>query len=101
MLTCKNPMQTFAGIKEGVPVTIRYILKNESTETLNLKPSSSCGCSTPTLPKSQITPDEEMIMTVVFDSLGKKGVSEKSVFVSYDLNGAQKRLTLKFIASVE
>lgn len=100
-LVCKNPSQRLPSIKEGVPVTIEYFLVNETPETLDVRHlGSSCGCSTPSLPKSTIEPNEEMTMTVVFDTLGKKGLQEKNVWVNYKGDKFKGRVSMKFVIDV-
>lgn len=102
MLTCSNPSMIIQNIKEGTPVTIEYNLLNQGTVQYALKANASCGCSVPTLPKKTIDPGEELIMKVVFDSLGKTGVSEKNIYVNYhdDKQLIANRLTLKFTVVV-
>lgn len=101
MLFCKNPIYNFGQAKEGDKVAIVFDLTNTSESQLEvLKLSASCGCSTPTLPKTLFEPNETIQMTVVFDTIGKRGTNEKSIWVDYKLDGKELRTTCKFIGIV-
>lgn len=97
MLYCSEPFKQVGPTKEGTPAIIEFQITNQDDKAYVLKPWSSCGCSTPILPKADIAPNETITIRVEFDTMGKVGISEKSVGVFY---GGQNRLTLKFKAEV-
>lgn len=102
MLIVDNPTATFPKTKEGEQVIIKYRLKNNFKEDIKIKLpiATSCGCSLPYIGNNQLKPHQATDVLVLFDTLGKKGVQEKSIYIEYDINGKFERFACKFTGEV-
>jgi len=75
----------FGQIKQNEILKHEFILKNETSLTLNLKDAtSSCGCTVLALKKKVLLPTESTAIEVKFDSRGYLGPIQQFVYLSTD-----------------
>jgi hypothetical protein len=98
MLVCTTPVQDVGKLVEGSMPNLYFVVENTADIPFKIEPWTSCGCSTPTIPKNVIEAKEKMIVKLTFDSLGKAGINSKRFGLSYGT--PEKKLVLKFIAEV-
>lgn len=80
----------FGKITEGEKVTHVFKFYNGSTQPLIITNAvASCGCTTPTWPKSPVLPGKEGEVSVTFDSAGKVGLQDKQITVTANTDPAQ------------
>ena len=80
----------FGKIKEGEKVTHVFKFYNGSTQPLIITNAvASCGCTTPTWPKTPVLPGKEGEISVTFDSAGKQGLQDKQITVTANTDPAQ------------
>jgi hypothetical protein len=85
----------FGTIKQGDKVT--HIFTYTNTGAIDLVISSatgSCGCTVPTTPNKLTKPGATGTVEVTFDSSGKSGKVEKSVYVTTNCQPNVKTLTI-------
>jgi hypothetical protein len=98
MLYCEVSEKVVGPIKEGDHAMIDFDIKNVGDSTVTItRPYSSCGCSTPIIPKNKVEPGETITLRIEFDSLGKVGMSTKSAGLFYD---DKKKVSVKFTTEV-
>jgi hypothetical protein len=82
----------FGKIKQGAKVTYDFKFTNTGKSPLIITNAvATCGCTTPTYPKTPVKPGEGGIIHVVFDSSGKQGLQDKMVTITANTNPAQSR----------
>ncbi len=75
----------FGEIKEGDIVEHTFILKNDSTERMNITNiDTSCGCTASSAAKKVLEAGEETEIKVKFDSKGYSGKTKQFIFVNID-----------------
>jgi hypothetical protein len=75
--------------------TAEFVFKNTGdTEIEIMKPTSSCGCTVPTLEKSTYAPGEEGKITAVFTYGVRSGVNNKTINVPTSEGAHQLLLTV-------
>lgn len=75
----------FGQIKQGQLLKHEFILRNESSETLNLKDATtSCGCTVLEFKKKVLLPAESTTIEVKFDSKDYLGPIQQFVYVNTD-----------------
>lgn len=80
----------FGKIKEGEKVTHVFKFYNGSMQPLIITNAvASCGCTTPTWPKTPVLPGKEGEISVTFDSAGKVGLQDKQITVTANTDPAQ------------
>lgn len=80
----------FGKIKESEKVTHVFKFYNGSTQPLIISNAvASCGCTTPTWPKTPVLPGKEGEISVTFDSAGKQGLQDKQITVTANTDPAQ------------
>jgi len=80
----------FGKIKEGEKVTHVFKFYNGSMQPLIITNAvASCGCTTPTWPKTPVLPGKEGEISVTFDSAGKQGLQDKQITVTANTDPAQ------------
>lgn len=73
----------FGEIKEGDIVEYTFILKNDSTEKMNITNiDTSCGCTVSSVAKKVLEVGEETEIKVKFDSKGYSGKVTQFIFVN-------------------
>jgi len=89
----------FGTIIEGVNATWEFKFKNVGKDTILLQPTdvrASCGCTTPSWTKEAILPGQSGSVSAQFGSMGRPGVFNKNVTVSYK-GSVVKMLVIKGI----
>lgn len=87
---------SFGEIKEGAVVTKIYKLKNIGKKRLMFeKVEGSCGCTVAEWPRYPVEPGENAEIKVSFNSLGKRGVQDKTITVTANTEPAQTFLKIK------
>jgi len=80
----------FGKITEGEKVTHVFKFYNGSMQPLIISNAvASCGCTTPTWPKTPILPGKEGEVSVTFNSAGKVGLQDKQITVTANTDPAQ------------
>ena len=73
----------FGDIKEGADATFDFVFTNEGKEPLIIQDcKASCGCTTPDWPKAPVLPGQRSKITVKYDTKGRSGSFNKSVFIA-------------------
>ena len=80
----------FGEVKEGKILRYNFILKNNSSKTLNIKDAhTSCGCTILNLNKKTLLPKEEAIIETEFDTKGISGDIEQHIYLYTDNSDQQ------------
>lgn len=74
-----------------------YVITNTGTEPVTPDINVSCGCTIPKLEPKTIQPGQSALLQAKFDSLGRSGLIEKSIWLSVP---GMTNLTLKFNTNV-
>lgn len=78
----EKEIHDFDKVIQGERVSYGFKFKNMGKSDLVVSEvKTSCGCTTPKFPKEPIKPGEERVITVTFDSKGRKGIQNKSVTI--------------------
>jgi hypothetical protein len=89
----------FGDIMQGEKVEFNYKFTNTGKSDLVITShSTSCGCTVPAYPKGAIAPSEGGVITVAFNSSGKKGRQNKTVTLS--TNGQPRDVVLTVKANI-
>lgn len=91
----------FGKIKEGDIVKHSFTFKNTGKGPLSIAGvEAGCGCTDPAWTKTVIPPGGEGFVSAQFNSDGRSGANEKSVYVTFSSSTVDK-ITLKFKADVK
>ncbi|MBL7738275.1 MAG: DUF1573 domain-containing protein [Chitinophagaceae bacterium] len=78
-----STFQDLGKVKEGRVVEVSYRFKNTGKHPLIIADvTAGCGCTTPDKPQAPIMPGEESMIKAKFDSKGRTGENQKSVYVT-------------------
>jgi hypothetical protein len=78
----EKDIHDFGKVIQGEKVSFGFKFKNTGKADLVIaQVNTTCGCTVPKYPKIPIKPGEENVITVMFDSEGKKGVQNKPITV--------------------
>jgi uncharacterized protein (DUF58 family) len=78
----------FGTIKEGDVVVYEYTFTNVGTEPLIINNcTAQCGCTVPTWSKVPIMPGAKGTISISFNSQGKAGFQQKSVYIESNAPG--------------
>jgi hypothetical protein len=95
-ITFENTEHDFGTITQGDKVTYDFKFKNTGKSELLIKEAKgSCGCTVPEYPKDPISPGQEDIIKVSFNSAGKIGDQIKSVTLFCNIPEGVKVLHIK------
>lgn len=98
VLKVNEETHNFGKIKQGVPVTYFFELKNTSDKPVVVENAyGSCGCTVPEKPAKPIMPGETAKMKVVFNAAAMGPIS-KDVFIK--LAGIDQQKTLHITGEV-
>lgn len=87
-------------IKQGEKATRIYTIKNEGAGTLKISDvRASCGCTAAKPKKNELAPGESTEMEVTFNSTGRMGKQDKTVYIETN-DPANKSLQVTFTANV-
>ncbi len=85
----------FGKIKTGDIVSYDFKFTNTGKSPLIITSGyASCGCTTPTWPKTPVKPGDTGIIHVAFDSKGKMGLQDKLITITANTNPAENRVHL-------
>ncbi|HEY9535154.1 MAG TPA: DUF1573 domain-containing protein [Mucilaginibacter sp.] len=80
----------FGKIKQGAAVTHSFKFTNTGKSPLIITSAmASCGCTTPTWPKSPVMPGDTGSISVTFNSAGKSGLQDKLITITANTQPAQ------------
>ncbi len=87
----------FGKMKKDTRVSTEFIFTNTGKSELNIrKVKPNCGCTVSKLDKYTLAPGESGIMSVEFNSTGRRGSQQKSVVIfSNDPSAPTQRLIIK------
>lgn len=89
----------FGNIKQGDQVSTEFEFTNTGDFDLTIfEAKGSCGCTIPEYPKNPIKPGEKGVIKVQFNSAGKEGKQDKSVFIAANTKSGSE--TLKITANI-
>ena len=89
-----STVHDFGNVKEAAgPVSHDFVITNTGDAPLIvISATTSCGCTTPEIPKEPIKPGATAKLKVTFDPLGRPGEFEKNIKIKPIIKG--KRPTL-------
>lgn len=80
----------FGKIKQGESVSHSFKFTNTGKSPLIITSAvASCGCTTPTWPKTPVMPGDTGSISVTFNSRGKSGLQDKLITVTANTQPAQ------------
>lgn len=82
----------FGNIKEGPQAQVDFVFVNGGKEPLIIQNcSASCGCTTPNWTKDPIMPGQKGKITVKYDTKGRVGSFNKTVYIASNARGDKER----------
>jgi len=91
----------YGKIKEGQVLDVSFKFKNTGNKPLVISSvTASCGCTVPEKPENAFAPGEEGVIRAKFDSNGKVGMQQKTVYVKANTTPATD-YQLNFSVEVE
>lgn len=92
----------FGTIKEGPQAEYVFVFKNVGKSPLIIQnASASCGCTTPEWPKEPIMPGKKGKMVVRYNTQGRVGPFNKTVFITSNAASDKERYELFIKGTVE
>ncbi len=86
----------FGKLIRGEKVSYGFKFRNTGKSDLVISQvKTSCGCTVSRFPKEPVKPGEERVITVTFDSSGRKGIQNKSITVLSNCQPSTKVLRIK------
>lgn len=100
-LKITEPVHDFGKVNQGDILTADLSISNEGKSTLNLrKLASSCSCVTTKMESMDIEPGKEAIISVSFNTTGRRGTQQKNITIfTNDPKAPTQRIIVK--ASVQ
>src|SRR6185436_9886139 len=78
-----SSFHNYGKIKEGEVLEVSFKFKNTGNKPLVISSvTASCGCTVPEKPEKAFAPGEEGTIRAKFDSNGKSGLQQKTVYVT-------------------
>ena len=74
----------FGKVEAGAMLAHQFVVKNLTAQTLRLRASTSCGCTTPKLEKTELAPQESTNLSVEIDTTMKQDSISKTVTIHAD-----------------
>lgn len=100
-ISFEKSVHDFGNVREGGKVTAPFVLKNTGDAPLIIRRVSvTCGCTTPSYPKTPIAPGDTAVIDVAYSTDGRPGNFNKNVTV-YSNALSQPAYTLTIRGSVE
>lgn len=94
-------LHDFGKVIQGEKVSFGFRFKNTGkTDLVIAQVNSSCGCTVPGFPKTPIKPGQENVISVMFDSAGRKGVQNKTITVVSNCQPSNTVLRIKAMVIV-
>jgi hypothetical protein len=83
LLSFKETTHDFGKVIRGEVVSYSFRFSNTGkSDLLIASVSASCGCTATEYPKTPVKPGEEDVITITFDSSGRRGYQHKTVTVA-------------------
>jgi hypothetical protein len=97
----EKEIHDFGKVIQGEKVSFGFKFKNTGNADLVIaNVSTTCGCTVPKYPKTVIKSGDENVITVFFDSEGKKGVQNKSITISTNCQPSNAVIRIKAMVVV-
>lgn len=91
----------FGTIKEGPEASYDFVFTNVGKEPLIIQDcKASCGCTTPEWTKAPILPGQKGKISVKYDTKGRAGTFNKSIFIASNAKSAEKRYEIVITGNV-
>lgn len=91
----------FGTIKEGPEAVFDFIFTNVGKEPLIIQDcKASCGCTTPDWTKAPVLPGQKGKISVKYDTKGRPGTFNKSIFIASNAKSKEKRYELVITGNV-
>jgi len=91
----------FGNIKEGPNAVFDFVFTNVGKEPLIIQDcKASCGCTTPDWTKAPVLPGQQGKITVKYDTKGRVGTFNKSIFIASNAKSKEKRYELVITGNV-
>lgn len=95
VMTFSKTTHDFGNIKQGDKVSTEFEFTNTGNFDLTIfEAKGSCGCTIPEYPKKPIKPGEKGVIKVQFNSAGKEGIQDKSVFIAANTKSGSETLKI-------
>jgi hypothetical protein len=92
----------FGNIKEGPEALHDFEFTNAGKEPLIIQDcKASCGCTTPDWTKTPILPGQKGKISVKYDTKGRPGTFNKSIFIASNAKSKEKRIEITINGNVE
>lgn len=79
-----GPVQDVGTVRQNATVSAQFLLRNTSREDIILfEPSTTCSCTSATVSRSDLRPDDESIVTLTFDSGHTRGKTGGEALLSW------------------
>jgi Protein of unknown function (DUF1573) len=86
----------FGTLNQGDKAETTFTVTNTGEKDLVITDAhGSCGCMVPEVSKEPIAPGKSTVIKVKFDSTGKQGLTEKTVFVTCNTKTIVENLIIK------
>ena len=96
IMTFEHETWDFGVLTDGEVVEHEFSFKNTGTKALLISDvQASCGCTIPKWPREPISPGQESVIKVSFNSTGKHENINKDVTIFANTNPVKKKLTFK------
>jgi hypothetical protein len=83
VMTFEKQSHDFGKIQTGGIVSYDFKFKNTGSSPLIITDGrATCGCTTPTWPKTPVKPGESGVIHVTFNSTGKQGLQDKQITIT-------------------
>ena len=91
----------FGNLKEGQQATFDFQFTNTGKEPLIIQDcKASCGCTTPEWTKAPVLPGQKGKITVTYDTKGRPGSFNKSIFIASNAKSTEKRYEIIITGNV-
>lgn len=91
----------FGTIKEGPEAVFDFVFTNVGKEPLIIQDcKASCGCTTPDWTKAPVLPGQKGKISVKYDTKGRPGSFNKSIFIASNARSKEKRYELIITGNV-
>jgi hypothetical protein len=90
----ENETYDFGKVDEGPKIEVSYRVTNTGKQPLVIEDvQKTCGCTETYKPEKPIMPGETGLIKAVFDTKGRIGAANKTIYVTYNSQGSPKSLT--------
>jgi hypothetical protein len=91
----------FGNLKEGIQASFDFEFTNVGKEPLIIQDcKASCGCTTPEWTKVPVLPGQKGKINVKYDTKGRPGSFNKSVFIASNAKSTEKRYEIVISGNV-